>query len=858
MSRHGWIAFLDRSRVIVWILVPFFISCGGAGGGGGSNPVNEFPTASAGVDSLVMERSTVRLQGRGSDLDGRITAYRWEQTEGPPVSLDKADAAVTTFMAPTVDNPVTLTFSLRVTDDKGAWREDTVIITVRPANQPPVVSAGTDREASGGEVVLLSAEAQDSDGIVVSGGWVQEQGTSVVLESVSPQSVRFTAPSTAQLEDLVFRFTAKDDQAAQASDLITIRVAATNFPPVIRRVEVPTQPNGKVAIAVTYDDRNADTLSWQVDYSLDQGTTWKLGSVHSERARPSLFGTQILWWDGLADLGIPPPQPVQLRLRVTDTAGASAASTVNLPLVDNLRAALLAADRYAIYYGVVDAVAVSVLKKYDVVVLHPAPRVGVAGFSRLDVTAIQQGVDPASRADDVIVMCYVAVGEDLRTASLSDAQLRADARFVGDGSGPRVDPRGTAAYTTPLPLNNINPLGSPSPGGVGFASWYVDDNSLAAGVADGLPDRNAVFGGAFVNMADPAWFEAIDAMSSAQGDVPGLREILTTNFGRGLGCDGVFLDAIDMAAPNSFGATKFEWTAPGVVEFINRTRQRYPRALVMQNRGLFFFHPDYLHFKFTTRDSIDALLFESYRLDSDPSRFFDPNFFCDNKRNFMPKVVAQASAQRGFRVFSLGYAEGPADSATGATLQDTLLGRSTYGLDVLRADINEAETVAGFRHYITNGALDLLNDFVLTQSVAATQAPVWSSTFNDQPCQDLNPDVLPTPRVGLQQAVTVPGGVEVQWDVALTPGSVGYILYYQSRPFDFVSADPLRDAESMALTATPQPSYGAGDNRALPFSATVTGLKPGQRYFFLLRTRNVAGGFIEDSNRVVLWAEAGI
>ena len=76
-----------------------------------------------------------------------------------------------------------------------------------------------------------------------------------------------------------------------------------------------------------------------------------------------------------------------------------------------------------------------------------------------------------------------------------------------------------------------------------------------------------------------------------------MRETLTTSYGRGLGCDGVFLDTIDTAAPNFYtnaasnNESKFEWTAPGFSAFIRRVAATYPDQLILQNRGLFFFDP---------------------------------------------------------------------------------------------------------------------------------------------------------------------------------------------------------------------------------------------------------------------------
>src|SRR5947207_2412965 len=103
----------------------------------------------------------------------------------------------------------------------------------------------------------------------------------------------------------------------------------------------------------------------------------------------------------------------------------------------------------------------------------------------------------------------------------------------------------------------------------------------------------------------------------------------------------------------------------------------------MQNRGLFFFNPDLPHFAFTTRGLIDLGFFESYRLNSGDTNNPDPVFYPDNRYNFAPKLMAEANRPDGFRVLSLGYAEGPPDQMS----ERTLVGESTLGYDSLIEDI---------------------------------------------------------------------------------------------------------------------------------------------------------------------------
>jgi hypothetical protein len=513
-------------------------------------------------------------------------------------------------------------------------------------------------------------------------------------------------------------------------------------------------------------------------------------------------------------------------------------------------------DSYLVNYGPWSDESVATAWRHQMVILHPARPNNV---TREVVARIQGGANRNDAADDVRVLCYVSIGEDLRTTGVDDDQLLADPRFRGDGTGPRIDPRGGPAADGG-PLDGIDPRGAPSTGGTGFASYYLDDNDVhnsAAHVGDGRPDRNGIFGGLFVNAGDPAWFDVVDRMELDGPDgQAGLREVLTADHGRGLACDGVFLDTIDTAAPNSFtGASspnqsEFEWTAPGFAAFIRKVHETYPDKLILQNRGLFFFDPRKPQFAVNARDVVDFVLFESYRLDAYDDHEWDPLHYPDNRFNVAPKLMAEANRPDGFTVLSLGYAEGPADRMS----KETLVGRSTIGIDSLVEDIRVTEALAGFRHYLTDASVRLVNDFVLTHAdLDDHTAPVWTSTFNDH---EAVPVGQPTARVGIQQASGGDGAITVRWDVALDQHRVDYVLYLQPHPFDFEGDPKLTHARRVPLVAAMPDDYrqhGVGPDR-YPYEATVKGLTRGQPLYLVIRAVDESPAANEDSNRTVLVA----
>lgn len=527
-----------------------------------------------------------------------------------------------------------------------------------------------------------------------------------------------------------------------------------------------------------------------------------------------------------------------------------------------VRQLAMAADSYAIYYGALDTASIHALKQHPLVIVHPHN----GNIVRSQIREIQRGLDPDSAADDVVVLCYISIGEDSRTFNLTDAQLRADPRFTGDGTGPSVDPRGINPTTRSL--LGLPASGKPTYGG--FASWYLNDNANYNATAPrGVPDQNPSFQVRYVNAGDPAWYEVVNnelADSAVPPGYPvtppGLKEMLTTTTGRGLGCDGVFLDTMDTAAPNDFAPTlsNSEWTAKGFTDFIQRLRRDYPDKVILQNRGIFFFDPRQPHYEVSARGSIDLLLLESYRMDSDPTRVIS-DYFTDNKFNYAPKLMAEANRTDGFKVVSLDYVNG---WGGGGELPKpgidilTLTGDSNTGMAELQTTLDEALSV-GFRPFLTNAPVTNINPFVERHANLVDKTPpVWSSTYN---LFAAFPAAAPVPRVGIQKAEATLGNLSISWDVALDMNRVSYALYYQTKAFDFAANPKLTDATRVVLT----PTVGAGyaqtwsnpnpDTALLnlfPYQQSLTGLAAGKTYYLLIRAVDSVGN--EDTNQVVLSA----
>ncbi|MFO0701990.1 MAG: PKD domain-containing protein [Nitrospira sp.] len=82
---------------------------------------NESPLADAGANKSVKVGSRVKLSGlKSRDPEGEALYYSWSQVRGSKVPLLDANNSEASFLAPTVSEPRTYRFKLRVTDKKGA------------------------------------------------------------------------------------------------------------------------------------------------------------------------------------------------------------------------------------------------------------------------------------------------------------------------------------------------------------------------------------------------------------------------------------------------------------------------------------------------------------------------------------------------------------------------------------------------------------------------------------------------------------------------------------------------------------------------------------------------------------------
>ena len=74
----------------------------------------------------------------GTDSRGDIIRYVWDQNSSPTVQLFNDKTAVCSFVAPDVEAPTTLQYSLTIVDRNGQYSKADILVHVKPKEEPNV------------------------------------------------------------------------------------------------------------------------------------------------------------------------------------------------------------------------------------------------------------------------------------------------------------------------------------------------------------------------------------------------------------------------------------------------------------------------------------------------------------------------------------------------------------------------------------------------------------------------------------------------------------------------------------------------------------------------------------------------
>ena len=475
-------------------------------------------------------------------------------------------------------------------------------------------------------------------------------------------------------------------------------------------------------------------------------------------------------------------------------------------------------SKYLIYYGGdFSQQNVDLMKTFDVVVLHPNSQ----GLTPAIVKELQD-------AGVAYVLGYISIGED--------APKNGELPITHQGKGPiyRDDATQETIYQNQ-----------------GIASFYVDSVYKADSNTyehDGVADTNGIFGGYYI-YPNSDWRWVINEMRIGGNPLvftqrqysAGLKQIVgerdlnnlsskTANFG----FDGFFLDTIDTAGPYT-GEGWYPWVAEEMQKTVKFISDTYPDKAILANRGSFFFHAGLHNTKYnispidySIRPYINAMLFESYMLDSDINHTGISPYFLDNHKSVMPKLMSEANRPDGFTVTGMDYMMNRPDGLYNDLFN--IMVKENGWLAYLT--INRSIDSIGLNFYQKTANSELMQD---------TSPPQWMHTgeyvYNNKP-----------KRVGVQalKAREVQGEMDIYWDSAKDQSwPVKYNIYIATQE-DFSD-----QVKYTTVNFVKNPAWNTDPANSVANKFTVKGLSK-TTYYVRVRAEDSSPNNLEDDNNITL------
>lgn len=227
---------------------------------------NQPPIANAGVSqSITLPQNSVTLSGAGSDPDGSIASYEWNQTSGPSQATIVSSTSAVTEAKNLLQG--SYVFTLKVTDDKDASGISNLTITVNAAplpNQAPIANAGSNQTITLPQnSITLSGSGTDNDGQISSYEWSQTSGPA--QSSISSYLSANTVVNNLIKGSYVFMLKVTDDKGATGTNSITVTVnEAPNQPPTANAGtnQTITLPQNSVTLSGSGSDPDGSIASY--------------------------------------------------------------------------------------------------------------------------------------------------------------------------------------------------------------------------------------------------------------------------------------------------------------------------------------------------------------------------------------------------------------------------------------------------------------------------------------------------------------------------------------------------------------------------------------------------------------------
>jgi len=238
--------------------------------------------------------ATLRLRDYASDVDDDTFFWKVEPGANIAVELDGVSEAVT-FRAPPdwYGGPERVKVTVR--DPSGASATGVVEVTVRPVNDPPVLSKipGVTFDEDSGTALDLSAYVSDVDNDISELSWNVSGGREVNV-TISGSRASFSASENWNGEEELM-LTVRDPSGAEATSPIKVTVRPVNDPVSITSSspegEISVPEGGRVTMEVKADDPDGDVISYS--WTVNGRGVGAKGPSYTYEAAPGSAGSEV-------------------------------------------------------------------------------------------------------------------------------------------------------------------------------------------------------------------------------------------------------------------------------------------------------------------------------------------------------------------------------------------------------------------------------------------------------------------------------------------------------------------------------------------------------------------------------------
>ena len=291
---------------------------------------NALPVVDAGSDQSVVANTRVTLTASATDSDGDVVSFGWAQIAGDSVDMTGVEELEAIFRLPEKPSEENFVFAFTATDNHGGKSTDS--LTVAHINAPPTVSIEHSGSAEVGQTIMLTGNAEDSDGDIVAYAWRQTTGVSVAIDDTSASQISFVVPSPTATEALSFSLSVTDNRGATSTAMVTIAI------------------QGQIGGRVTFDLVPLNPATSGLDYANTRASPARGLVVELRDADNTVLATTVT--DAQGRYGFAPNLDQSVRVRVT--AQLKNAPHWEVKVIDNTSGGALYVGQTALFEAAAD------------------------------------------------------------------------------------------------------------------------------------------------------------------------------------------------------------------------------------------------------------------------------------------------------------------------------------------------------------------------------------------------------------------------------------------------------------------------------------------------------------------------